>query len=43
MHEPLNDFSHRYPQFIEMMKRHIGFSFFDNIGHNENTFTPESI
>jgi hypothetical protein len=38
-----DDFSHRYPQFIEMMKQHIGFSFFDNIGHNENTFTPESI
>ena len=37
------DFINRYPQFTEMMKQHIGFSFFDSMGHNENNFTPESI
>lgn len=38
-----DDFIFRYPQFTEMVKQHIGFSFFDNAGHNENRFTPESI
>jgi hypothetical protein len=37
------DFESRYPQFVDMMKQHIGFSFFDNMGHNEHDFTAESI
>jgi hypothetical protein len=36
-------FQNNYPQFIEMLKQHIGFNFFENMGHNENKFTPESI
>lgn len=36
-------FRHKYPQFTEMLKQHIGFDFFANRGHNENNFTPESI
>ena len=38
-----DNFSNKYPQFTEMLKQHIGFSFFDNRGHNENNFTTESI
>jgi hypothetical protein len=37
------DFEERYPQFTDMMKQHIGFNFFENMGHNENDFTPESL
>ena len=38
-----DSFINKYPQFTEMLKQHIGFSFFDNMGHNENNFTPDSI
>jgi hypothetical protein len=37
------EFSNRYPQFIDMLKEHIGFSIFDNLGHNENNFKIENI
>lgn len=35
--------SQKYPQFSEMLKKHLGLNFFENMGSNINDFTFDSI
>ncbi|MDR1447448.1 MAG: hypothetical protein LBI63_00580 [Candidatus Ancillula sp.] len=37
------EFKQNYPQFVNMLSEHIGYNVFENMGHNENNFSPENI
>ena len=38
-----DDFKERYPQFVEMLKEHIGLNMFEHMGENVHNFSDESI
>lgn len=38
-----DDFEERYPQFVDMLKEHIGLNMFEHMGENVHDFSDESI